>query len=71
MNSESLFDLFQNVEPISSEQKEVFCASYDSFDLFTPGVTKPWYDIMDATSAVVVAIAGSSMFWHKNLRTHP
>jgi len=71
MNSESIFELFQDVEPISSELKADFCARYDNFDLFLPGVTKPWYDIMDVTASVVISIAGSSMFWHKNLRTHP
>jgi len=71
MNFESVFDVFQDVEPISSEQKEEFCERYDSLDPFQPGVIKPWYNIVDVTSAVTISIAGLSMFWHKNLRTHP
>ena len=71
MSSESIFNLFQNVEPISSEQKEEYCVSFKAFEPFQPGVTKPWYDIMDVAGAVVVTITGLSMFWHKNLRTHP
>jgi len=71
MNSESIFDLFQDVEPISSEQKAEFCASYDSFDFFDSSVKKPWYDIVDVTAAVAISIAGSTMFWNQNLRTHP
>jgi len=66
-----MFNLFQNVEPISSEQKEEYCSQYNAKDPFEHSVTPRWFGIMDFTAAVVVAIAGSSMFWNKNLRTHP
>jgi len=70
MNSESIFDLL-GVEPISSEQKEEVCAFFEGYNLFENEVAPPWYDAVVIATSVVTAIAGSSMFWHKNLRTHP
>jgi len=63
--------VFQSLEAITSEQKEEYCERFESFELFEDNVAEPWYRILNATSAVAVTIAGSSMFWHKNLRTHP